>query len=62
MEKGKQANEAPKPDAGEARRPARYKLYDRIGMKVSLQTMNLIVYGIIGLLVLALVVGIIIGN
>ena len=62
MEKERQANEAPEQAAEETRRPARYKLYDRIGMKVSLQTMNWIVYGIVGLLVLSLVVGIVIGN
>lgn len=62
MERERQAKEAPEQDAAEGRRPARYKLYDRIGMKVSLQTMNWIVYGIAGLLVLSIIVGIVIGN
>ena len=62
MEKERQVNEAPEQAGEQAGRPARYKLYDRIGMKVSLQTMNWIVYGIVGLLVLSIIVGIVIGN
>lgn len=42
------------------KRPGRYKLYDRIKLKVSLHTMDLVIIVIITLIALAVVVGILI--
>ena len=43
-------------------RPRRYKLYDRIAARVSVNTMNVIIVIIVALLVALLVVGIVTGN
>lgn len=37
------------------KRPWRYRLYDRLN--ISVRTINYVIYGIIGLIVLALIVG-----
>ena len=42
------------------RTPGRYKLYDRI--KVSVKTMDIIIYTVFALLVLCLIIGIATGN
>lgn len=47
------------PDSG---RPRRYRLYDRIAGKVSVNTMNVIIGATVLLLVVALVVGIATGT
>ncbi len=41
---------------GEKKRPRRYRLYDKI--PVSLKTMDWIIYGIVGAIVVALAVGV----
>lgn len=43
----------------QAKRPARYKLYDKIKLKVSLHTMNIVIIAIVALIVLAILIGII---
>ena len=43
-------------------RPRRYKLYDRIASRVSVNTMNVIIGATVLLLVLAVVIGIATGN
>ena len=43
-------------------RPRRYKLYDRIAARVSVNTMNVIIVIVVALLVALLVVGIVTGN
>ena len=43
-------------------RPKRYKLYDRIVGRVSVNTMNIVVGVVAALLVAAIVVGIVTGN
>ena len=43
-------------------RPRRYKLYDRIAGRVSVNTMNVIIGATVLLLVLALIIGIVTGN
>lgn len=39
--------------------PARYKLYDKLKIRASLRTMNIIVYTIVGLLIAAIILGVI---
>ena len=48
--------------AGNGKRPQRYKLYDRIAGRVSVNTMNVIIAVTVMLLVAALIVGIVMGN
>ena len=43
-------------------RPRRYKLYDRIANRVSVNTMNIIIGVTVALLIVALVVGVVTGN
>jgi hypothetical protein len=42
------------------KRPGRYKLYDKIKLKVSLHTMNIVIVVIIALIFLAVVVGLLV--
>lgn len=43
-------------------RPRRYKLYDRIASRVSVNTMNVIIGATVLLLVLAIIIGVVTGN
>jgi len=43
-------------------RPRRYKLYDRIASRVSVNTMNVIIGATVLLLVLAIIIGVATGN
>lgn len=45
---------------GSSKRPGRYRLYDRIKLKVSLHAMNLIIIVIIVLIAAAVVIGMLI--
>ena len=56
IEKAEKAEENPRP----ANEPKRYRLYDKI--KVSLRTMDIIIYSVVALLVFCLVFGIATGG
>lgn len=52
--------ETPEPEKPSAAVPQRYRLYDRI--KVSVRTMDIIIYTVAALLVICIIVGIALGN
>lgn len=39
-------------------RPARYKLYDKLKLRVSLKAMDILIYAVVALIVIALIAGI----
>jgi len=62
MEERERQEQTTGENADAEKRPARYSLYDKAKLKIPLKVMDRIIYGLVALLIIAIIVGMIIGN